>query len=247
MPDENSPRAPNAPDLGAGRFPATRWSLIARLKSGDEHAVRAAIEDLCAQYHYPLYCYLRRRALTHHDAEDVLHDFLAKLLRLGSLGDADAQKGRLRAYLCTALQRFLLDWRQSREVRERFMTLDTMAAEGRYERETFRDGETPEHIFDRKWAQALLTRVVARLGDSYVARGKAHIFAVLRPVVLEGGSLRGHDSAALAAALGTNEVAMRKTLSRLMADYREVLRAEVQQTAEDVDAELAYLRRVFAG
>lgn len=231
---------------GDGQFPATRWSLIARIKSGDEGAARQAIEELCAQYHYPLYCYLRRRELAHHDAEDVLHDFLAKLLRLGSLGDADAQKGRLRAFLCTALQRFLLNWHASRAARERFVTLNTADAEQRYEREIFRDGETPEHVFDRKWAQALLTRVLDRLGDRYATRGKAHLFATLRPVVLEGGSLRGHDPAALAAALGTNEVALRKTLSRLMADYREVLRAEVEQTADDADAELAHLRRIFA-
>jgi DNA-directed RNA polymerase specialized sigma24 family protein len=229
-----------------GHFPATRWSLIARLKSADERAAKEAIEELCRQYHYPLYCYLRRRGLAHHDAEDVLHDFLAKLLRLGSFGDADAQKGRLRAFLCTSLQRFLLNWHESRAARERVVALDTAAAQERYEREIFRDGETPEHLFDRKWAQALLTRVLVRLGEDYAARGKADVFATLRPVVTEGGSLRGHDATALAAALGSNEVALRKTLSRLMSDYREVLRAEVEQTADDADAELAHLRQVFA-
>ena len=75
---------------------------------------------------------------------------------------------------------------------------------------------------------------------------KAELFAVLRPVVMEGGSLRGQDAAALAAALGSNEAALRKTLSRVMVDYREVLRAEVEQTADDADAELAHLRSILA-
>ena len=58
------------PARGDGHFPETRWSLIARLKSADEATARRALDELCAQYHYPLYCYLRRRGCGHHDAED---------------------------------------------------------------------------------------------------------------------------------------------------------------------------------
>jgi len=76
-----------------GQFPATRWSLIARLKHGDEAAAREAIGELCAQYHDPLYCYLRRHGLAHHDAQDALHDFLAKLLRLEAFADAEVERG----------------------------------------------------------------------------------------------------------------------------------------------------------
>lgn len=70
---------------GESRFPTTEWTLISRLKSEDGATSARALDDLCRQYHYPLYCLIRSRGLAHHDAEDALHDFLAKLLRLESL------------------------------------------------------------------------------------------------------------------------------------------------------------------
>src|SRR5687767_4122376 len=96
-----------------GRFPTTHWTLIARLKGPDDGDARRALNEICAQYHYPLYCYIRRRGLEHHDAEDALHDFLARLLRLDSLEKASAAQGRLRGYLCVSLQRFLISRHQS--------------------------------------------------------------------------------------------------------------------------------------
>ena len=44
------------PDEGHGHFPATHWTLIHRLRSGDAVVARRALDDLCTQYHYPLYC-----------------------------------------------------------------------------------------------------------------------------------------------------------------------------------------------
>ena len=58
-------------------MPTTQWTLVARLNSGDAEHARAALDELCRAYHYPLYCQIRRRGLDHHDAEDALHDFLA--------------------------------------------------------------------------------------------------------------------------------------------------------------------------
>ncbi len=89
-----------------GRFPTTSWTLIARLKNPDAEIAHRALDELFGQYHFPLYCAIRRSGLAHH----ALHDFLAKLLRLDAFAGADAEKGRLRAYLSTALQRFLHNW-----------------------------------------------------------------------------------------------------------------------------------------
>src|SRR5262249_52251077 len=137
---------------GDGQFPATHWTLIQRLRSGDETVARRALEELCAQYHYPLYCYLRRRGLDYHDAEDALHDFLSKLLRLETFAEADAAKGRLRSFLATMLQRFLINWRRDHHTaRSRETSLDTLPSiadsEERYQQEQFTEGDTPETLF----------------------------------------------------------------------------------------------------
>ncbi len=239
-------------DEGDGHFPATHWTLIQRLHSGDDAVVRRALEDLCAQYHYPLYCYLRRRGLDYHDAEDALHDFLAKLLRLDAFAGADAEKGRLRSFLATMLQRFLINWRRDHGERFHESSLDTIlqgsAPEERYQQEQFTEHDTPETLFDRKWSHELLVRVLNRLGESYASKGKAELFETLRPVLQTGGSLRGHNSAALAGRLAISEGALRVALSRLLRDYRTILDEEVLQTVdsrEAVDGEIAHLLQAF--
>jgi RNA polymerase sigma-70 factor (ECF subfamily) len=235
-----------------GFFPTTHWTLIGRLKSGDEATARRALEDLCAQYHYPLYCYIRRRGLDHHDAQDALHDFLVKLLRLETFAEADATKGHLRSFLATALQRFLMNWHRDHAGQAREFSVDALPPgadpEERYRHERFRETDTPERVFDRKWGHELMQRVLFQLGESYAARSKAKLFETLRPVLLAGGSLRGQDSARLAAEVAMSEGALRVALTRMLQDYRAKLEEEVLQTVESrdaVEAEIALLLQVF--
>ena len=240
------------PSATDGRFPTTHWTLVARLKSADEATVRRALDDLCTQYHYPLYCYIRRRGLSHHDAQDVLHDFLAKLLRLDVFESADAEKGRLRAFLSTALGRFLINWHDGSAQRQRENSVDIAAfgddSEERFSREKFTERDTPDRVFERQWAQELLRRVLRDIAAVYEERGKSDLFKALKPVILRGGSFRGEDPGAVAQKLGMSEPALRKALQRALAEYRKTLENEVLQTvasADEVEEELAYLRGLF--
>lgn len=236
---------------GDARFPTTHWTLIARLKSSDAAAVGRALDDLCAQYYYPLYCAIRRRGLAHHDAEDALHDFLAKLVRLDAFADADAEKGRLRSFLGASLGRFLINWHRDRADRARevsFDAPDSADSESRYRAEHFPDHETPERLFDRQWARELLTRALQRLSTQYAERGKVHVFTTLSPVLQRGGSLREEDTASLAAVLGLSSGTLRTTHHRFLRDYRDLLEEEVLQTVasrEEIDAEIAHLQASF--
>lgn len=235
-----------------GRFPTTHWTRIARLRGTDAVEARRALDELVEQYHFPLYCAIRCRGLAHHDAEDALHDFLAKLLRLNSFADADAVKGRLRAYLGTALSRFLANWHRDHAAQAREVSLDAPLYdeknERRYQSERFPNHETPDRLFDRQWARELLTRVLQQLESQYAEHGKSAIFTALAPVLMRGGSLRDEDASALAAQLGINVSLLRTRLHRFLKDYRVLLEAEVFQTVssrEEVEAEIAYLQASF--
>lgn len=239
-------------EAGDGHFPATHWTLVQRLHSGDSAVVRRALDALCTQYHYPLYCYIRRRGLDHQDAEDALHDFLAKLLRLDAFAQADATKGHLRSFLATMLQRFLINWRRDHSERYRESSLEALPhageSEERYQQEQFTEHDTPENIFDRKWGHELLVRVLRRLGESYARKGKSGLFKTLEPVLQAGGSLRGRNPAVLAAGLSITEGALRVALTRLLRDYRATLDEEVLQTVgsrEEMEAEIAHLLQIF--
>lgn len=235
-----------------GQFPTTRWTLVERIRSSDLEIVDRALNDLCRQYHYPLYCYIRRRGHEHHDAQDILHDFLAKLLRLNSLGGTTAEKGRLRGFLCAALHNFLISWQRDHRDRQTEVSMDASGilakAEERYLREQLTDQDTPDRLFARKWAQELLTRVLVRLRDDYRTRGKEALFSSLKPVLISGGSLRDENSATLATSLGMTGAALRKALERMLEDYREVLEEEVSQTVDEpseVRDEIIDLQAVF--
>ncbi|HYF36053.1 MAG TPA: hypothetical protein VD994_12235 [Prosthecobacter sp.] len=233
-------------------LPSTHWTLIGRLRSGVDTEKRQGLDMLCTQYHYPLYCFLRRRGLSHHDAQDVLHDFLAKVLRLDVFAKADQAKGRLRTLLLTSLDRHVSTWAGRKKRQPPTLSEEAEAAlgtdESRYDRERFSDGDSPGAVYDRKWAQELLSRSLERLREQYAAAGKERQFQALKPVLLSGGSLKDADSAALAAELGLTPNALRVTLSRLLKDYRKSLKAEVAETVSsgtDVEKELADLRHIF--
>ena len=234
-------------------FPTTQWTLLSRLRSGDAGEARRALDVLITQYRYTLYAYIRRRGLGHHDAEDALHDFLVKLLNAHRLEDADEKRGRLRGFLGAALGNFLKNWQRDEARRGKFAqelpAAEVSGEEVRYANERFSMEETPQQIFERKWGHALMGRVMEQLKTQCEAQGKGVLFAALRPILLGGGSLRGHDGAAIAASLGMSEGALRVALSRHLRDYRAILEAEVRQTVENPDEvadEISYLMAIFS-
>ena len=234
-------------------FPTTHWTLMARMRSGDASEARRALDDMLAQYRYTLYAFIRRRGLSHHDAEDALQDFLVRLLNAQSLLAADAKRGRLRGFLSVALGHFLSNWKRGEARREKLMQelpgTRCESEEERYAKEQFTTEDTAEQIFERKWGHALMSRVMEQLKKKCEENGKGALFAVLRPVLVSGGSLRGHDAAALAARLGMNEGALRVALLRHLRDYRKVLEEEVAQTVEDpkeIPEEIAHLIAIFS-
>lgn len=237
-----------APPPGNHRFPTTRWTLVGRLNHTDQAVARRALEELCAQYRFPLYCYIRGRGFTHADAEDALHDFLAKLLRNHSLQAADPEKGRLRSWFAVSLRRFLIDWRKQHDRSDRLRQLPPAELEVRYLREAASGTSDPEVLFERKWAHALIHRALDTLAASYAAKGKGPLFEALRPVLLAGGSLRGEDSARLAADLGLKDNTLRVALHRLLGEFRHALEHEVLQTVAtpaEVPDEIRHLMKVL--
>jgi len=79
MPDEVNLR-------GQGRFPATRWSLIAAARSAEPEARQRALEILVAAYWKPFYKYIRLRwDKDNEQAQDLTQDFFVRLLEKDSL------------------------------------------------------------------------------------------------------------------------------------------------------------------
>src|SRR6185436_14960457 len=120
-------------------------------------------------YWYPLYAFVRRQGNGPHDAQDLTQAFFERLLEKNYLEAVDRAKGRFRSFLLAALKHFLAnDWDRQRAQKRGGATchipIDTQSAEARYGLEPGHE-QTPEKLFERRWALTLLDHVLARLRD----------------------------------------------------------------------------------
>jgi RNA polymerase sigma-70 factor (ECF subfamily) len=242
---------PPSSSAGDPQFHTTRWSLIAAAEGGGEHS-RAALEELCQAYWYPVYAFIRRRGSSADDAADLAQAFFAALLEKEYLADADQERGRFRAFLLTAVARFVAKERdraaaQKRGGGRRLLSIDFAAGESRYLHEPAH-GWTPDRIFERRWALTLLDRTLAALRQEHADAGKLPLFDALK--VFLTGEAGAPPLREVAAALGTSEGAVKVAVHRLRQKYRESLRAEIAQTVAaegDVDDELSRLLAALRG
>ena len=101
---------------------------------------------------------------------------------------------------------------------------------------------TPERIFDRQWALAVLEEVLGRLREQYRREGKADLFEGLKDCLTAGAERPPH--AETARKLGLSPGAVKVAAHRLRRRYRELLRDEIAQTVAspgEVQEEIAYL------
>lgn len=233
-------------------FVTTRWTVVLQAgRRSSPHSDRA-LADLCQQYWYPLYAYVRRRVNSREDAEDLTQGFFASFLAKNYLEGLSAERGKFRAFLLAALKHFLAnEWdkagRQKRGGGVQHLSLDWQQADERFHFEP-PDHATPDRLFDREWALALLERVIQRLQTECVAQGRAELFAQARGYLMVGEAAIPYAQAATK--LGMDEGAVRVAVHRLRKRYRELLREEIAQTVNDpaqVKEELKSLQAALAG
>ncbi len=234
-------------------FVTTHWSVVLAATHKDSPQARAALEQLCRTYWYPLYCYVRRRGYSHQDAEDLTQGFLLRWLESKSFARADASKGRLRSFLLASVNHFLSDEWDRASAQKRgggqpmLSFMDAQRADERYRVEPA-DERSPEKLFERRWALTLLDQVLVRAEQEFGEAGKAELFRRLRAFVIVG---TGEESyAQVAAEVGMSREAVKKAVQRMRHRYYQLFREQVAQTVADpaeVEEELRYLCAVIAG
>jgi RNA polymerase sigma factor (sigma-70 family) len=233
---------------GPSQFPTTRWSLVVAAGDPQRKEARSALVSLCENYWYPLYAYLRRRGYRADEAQDLTQEFFIRVLEGRYLDRADPEKGRFRSFILTSLKFFVADEEDRQRARKRgggmVVPLEFSSGEERYQREPAHD-ETPERIFERRWALSLIDRVVEKLREEFVQHGRPEHFERLK-VFLLGQSDAPY--AALAREMNTSEGALKVAIHRLRKRYRELFRQEIADTVADpveVESELRYLAAVL--
>jgi RNA polymerase sigma-70 factor (ECF subfamily) len=229
---------------GSSQFPTTRWTLVVAAANPHRKEARSALISLCENYWYPLYAYLRRRGYPADEAQDLTQDFFLRVLEGRYLDRADPGKGRFRSFILTSLKFFVADEEDRRRAHKRgggaVVPFEFSSGEDRYQREPAHD-ETPERIFERRWALSVLDRVVENLRKEFLHHGRPEHFEQLKVFLL---SKSDAPYAALARGMNTSEGALKVAIHRLRKRYRELLRQEIADTVADpaeVESELRVL------
>jgi RNA polymerase sigma-70 factor (ECF subfamily) len=235
----------------AASFATTHWSVVlAAAAHSSSPSATGALEKLCRAYWYPLYAYLRRRGQSPEDSEDLVQSFIHSLLAGNSLADVAPEKGRFRTFLLAGVNNFLANqWRRSSTLKRggglSFVPLEGTVPEALYQAEPATN-DTPERLYERRCAVALLEQALQRLREEALAGGKDDLFEQLKPFITD--KTDSGDYPTVAARLGISKVAVRVAVHRLRQRYGEILRSEVAQqvaTPAEVAEELRYLLSLF--
>jgi len=233
------------------QFNTTHWSVVlaARGESAEAHA---ALEKLCRVYWYPLYAFVRRQGHSPENAEDLIQGFFARLLQRKDLETIQRERGRFRSYLLVSLKHFTLNEQLRARAEKRgggqsLISLDELEAEKRFAQEPV-DKSTPEKIFERRWALALLDKVLERLRQEHEVSGRLPLFDALRWFLSDEPAEQ--SQAQIGALLGLSTGAVKQAVRRLRQRYRELLHEEVADTVAttaDIDDEVRHLVSVLRG
>jgi len=229
-------------------FATTHWSVVLAAASQESPEGSAALEKLCSTYWYPIYVFIRRQGYEVVDAQDLTQGFFAHILSRGFLRRANPAKGKFRSFVLGSLKYFLADeWAklqaQKRGGGRALVFLDAQTAEARYRSEPV-DLMDAEKLFERRWATAMLDRVLKRLEEEFSKTARQPVFDQLRIFLLgESGSV---TYAQVAASLHMTEGAVKVAVHRLRQRYRELFHEEVAHTVEEPGEINEEVRHLFS-
>ena len=239
MPDSSPPRKPSA------RIAlSTHWSELRLAAQADSALPEAqnAFQGFCQRYWSAVFSVLRSR-YPEAQAQDLTQQFFLKhIIEREALRKLDPERGSFRAWLYTALSRFVIDeWRHS-------------TSAGRDHR--------VEHVLDERtssapsmsvssyewhYANALAERALCALHARWAPKFAGHKQGahVDKPTLVSW--LVDRDPQRIAAVLGIRPDNARQTVRRLYVDLWQLLEAEIAQTvdAAQVASELEEICRIL--
>jgi RNA polymerase sigma-70 factor (ECF subfamily) len=240
------------PSTNDAAFQTTHWTVVMAARDRTSGAAEEALASLCQSYWYPLYAFVRRQGTSPEDAQDLTQEFFRSFLERDSLVNVSRAAGRFRSFLLACLKHFLSHERQRARAERRgggrtAVSLEATTAEARYRMEP-PDHSTPEVLFDRRWAWAVLDRTLEDLRLEYTRREQGDLFEDLTGF-LPGGKGRA-SRAELAGRRGVSANAVDVAIHRLRNRFGALLRQRVSQTVAgetEVDEEIRYLMSVLGG
>jgi RNA polymerase sigma-70 factor (ECF subfamily) len=234
-----------------GTFPTTHWTVLGDAADTRSPGQAVALESLCRAYWTPVHAYVTTLTGSPDGAKDLTQGFFAHLLENRALAAAQRERGRFRTFLLTSLRNHLTNQhkhaqRLKRMPREGLIPLEDLSEA---ELDSLRHDESPEREFERKWAKAVVNRVLDRLKAECAAAGQSDRFDSFKLVLADGPQAEA-SAIRLAAGLGLTEGAFRMALHRFRLRYRELFRVEIASQVSDlrdIEEEIRHVLTMLRG
>jgi RNA polymerase sigma factor (sigma-70 family) len=160
-----------------GGFPATRHSVIERIRDDDPDTRRAAFGDLVEGYWKPVYKHLRVTwRLDSEEARDLTQAFFADAFQKAWLERFEPGKARFRTFVRVCADRFVMNARQSSSRLKRGGGAQTIALDfDAAEREVLDLGSAPagpDEYFHQEFVRALFERALQALRSECEKSGR---------------------------------------------------------------------------
>jgi len=182
-------------DIGGAqhRFPVTRGSVLASIRSADVDERERALGALISAYWKPVYKYVRLHwNKENEEAKDITQDFFTRLIAKALLDRFDPSKARLRTYLRVCVDGLVMNsdkaaQRQKRGGEFEHLSLDFESAEGELMELPIPATRGPEEFFAQEFARSLFTLALDRLHEECEQKGKTLHFKLLELYDIEEG------------------------------------------------------------
>jgi RNA polymerase sigma factor (sigma-70 family) len=235
---------------GGGRFDSTVSSMLIAASDPASPKQQQALARFYLSYWKPFYVFVRKKGRPREEARDLTQGFFVHLLERQILAKVTREGGKFRSFLLTVLNHYLENERARQMAQKRgggMPDIPIEEVESHCQKE-LADQSTPEALFDRKWAQAVLEQVLLRLRTEYARAGKAKLFDCLQGCLPGAPKKLSYEEASQA--LGMKIEAVRMAAHRLRRRYGELLRQEIATPGmkpEAIDEELHCLLTILGG
>ena len=241
----------SVPYLTRRGFASTHWTTV-RACAGNDSFAQEAREEICRDYWYPTYAYIKRLGHPSHDAAELTQDFFAYILGREWFAHADSTRGKFRSFLLASLHNFLHDdsdrkKRWKRQGAYQHVPLDLENAASRYAQSEASHTHDPGKLYEVEWASTIVAVSLERLEQEHATTDKYLQYQELGKFLMTEGDASRYEAAAIA--LGISAANVKVLVHRLRQRYKAILREQVARTVAtpgDVEEEMRHLRSVLA-
>ena len=233
-------------------FPTTDWGLVQNLRNDNAELKAWASNLLAGRYWYPVYAYLKRAGCEEEEAKDLTQAFFAGWMADERFIKADPDKGRLRSFMLVSLKHFVSNERRAGKAQKRcpakgVVSLDELMDSESHPFDPKDAGLSPDKVFDRKWAVALVMRVTRRFKAECESTGKAVHYDLFQGRII-APILQGAPEESLAllgAKHGLTEKQAGNCLLTAKRAYRRLMEEEVRLYVEKEQDVAEEIRALF--